>query len=78
MLAINVEPGVVAFYEGENTFDEVHRGLIEEGFWLLSLNLQNHSRIKQSTRKALSDKFDQQQIPPIQFDQLPGSPIVVC
>ena len=31
-----------------------------------------------STRKALSDKFDQQQIPPIQFDQLPGSPIVVC
>jgi Methyltransferase FkbM domain len=69
MLAIDVEPGILAFYHGENTFDEVHKALIEEGFWLSSLNFQSFPRILQSTRKTLANQLDQQQI-----ERLPGSP----
>ncbi len=69
MLAIDVEPGILAFYHGENTFDEVHKALIEEGFWLSSVNFQSFPRILQSTRKTLSSQLDQQQI-----ERLPGSP----
>ncbi|MEG4944356.1 FkbM family methyltransferase [Microcoleus sp. F4-D5] len=69
MLAIDVEPGIIAFYNGENTFDRVHKALIEEGFWLSSLNFQSFPRVMQSTRKALSSQLDQQQI-----ERLPGSP----
>ncbi|MBE9183336.1 FkbM family methyltransferase [Microcoleus sp. LEGE 07076] len=69
ILAIDVEPGILAFYEGENTFDLVHKSLIEEGFWLSSVNFQSFPRVMQSTRKALSSQLDRQQI-----ERLPGSP----
>lgn len=69
MLAIDVEPGILAFYDGENTFDQVHKALIEEGFWLSSVNFQSFPRVMQSTRKALSTQLEQQQI-----ERLPGSP----
>ena len=76
MLAIDIEPGVVPFYEGENTFDETHRALLDEGFWLSNIKLQNDGfpRIKQSTRKALADKLLTPQNRPINFEQLPVSP----
>ncbi|ELR97153.1 FkbM family methyltransferase [Gloeocapsa sp. PCC 73106] len=69
ILAIDIEPGIVPFYEGENTFDETHKALVEEGFWLADIKLQNDGfpRINQSTRKVLADKQ-------LNFDLLPVSP----
>jgi hypothetical protein len=60
---------MLPLYDGENTFDLVHKALTEEGFWLSSLNFQSFPRVIQSTRKALSSQFDQQHI-----EGLPGSP----
>lgn len=76
ILAIDIEPGIVPFYKGENTFDETHRALSNEGFWLSSIKLQNGGfpRIKQSTRQALSDKLLPPQQQPIDFESLPVSP----
>ncbi len=76
ILAIDIEPGVSPFYEGENTFDESHRALLNEGFWLSSIKLQNGGfpRVQQSTRQALSSQLLQPQNQPINFEQLPVSP----
>lgn len=75
MLAIDIEPGILPFYKGENTFDETQKALLENGFWLAGLKLQNDGfpRIKQSTRTTLAGK----QLPdgaPIDFENLPVSP----
>lgn len=76
ILAIDIEPGVVAFYEGENTFAESHQALLDEGFWLASLQLQNggFARIYQSTRRALADYRLSPDQEPIDFMGLPVSP----
>jgi hypothetical protein len=77
ILAVDVEPGLIPFYEGENTFDQTHKALIQEGFWLANLNVQNFPRIKQSTRKTLWDNVQQQHAQLIDFERLPGSPTAI-
>ncbi|MGA7932672.1 MAG: FkbM family methyltransferase [Kovacikia sp.] len=78
LLAVDIEPGFIPFYEGENTFDEAHKALLEEGFWLANLSVQNFPRIMQSTRNRLSGKVGQfQNKQPINFDLLPGSPTAI-
>ncbi len=77
VLAIDVEPGLIPFYEEENTFDQTHKTLIQEGFWLSNLNVQNFPRIMQRTRKALIDKVLQQHPQLVDFDRLPGSPTAI-
>lgn len=76
ILAIDIEPGVSPFYEGENTFAESHRALLQEGFWLSSIKLQNGGfpRVRQSTRQALSGQLLQPHNQPIDFEKLPVSP----
>ncbi len=76
ILAIDIEPGVIPFYEGENTFSESHQALLDEGFWLASLQLQNggFARIHQSTRQALADYRLPPDQEPIDFMGLPVSP----
>lgn len=76
ILAIDIEPGVAPFYEGENTFAESHSALLTEGFWLSSIKLQNGGfpRVQQSTRQALAGQLLPPQNQPIDFEQLPVSP----
>ncbi|MGF1491058.1 MAG: FkbM family methyltransferase [Microcoleaceae cyanobacterium] len=76
MLAIDIEPGVVPFYQGENTFDETHSALLKQGFWLSDIQLQNGGfpRIKQSTRQKLANRQLQPQNQAINFEALPVSP----
>jgi hypothetical protein len=77
ILAIDVEPGLIPFYEGENTFDQTHRALMQEGFWLANLNVQSFPRIRQSTRKTLRDNAQQQYSQLVDFERLPGSPTAI-
>jgi len=70
MLALDVEPGVVDFYDGENTFDSAHTKLLNEGFWLSGIQPHLYPRSEQSTRKQLEDRG-------IDFSQLPGSPTAI-
>lgn len=55
LLALDIEPGFVDFYEGENTFAEAHQALIADGFWLSRLEPQAYPRVSRATRRALAD-----------------------
>lgn len=72
LLAIDVEPGVLPFYEGENTFDEVHRALVADGFWLSRLELQRYVRVERATRRSLAALGRSDALEAIAH--LPGSP----
>jgi hypothetical protein len=53
MLALDMEPGLLDAYEGEDLFPEVHRTLRSEGFWLSDLQLRGTVRVAKSTVQHL-------------------------
>lgn len=46
LMAIDAEPGFDQYYEGEDTFGELHRELVERGFWLADLELTTAVRLR--------------------------------
>jgi len=46
LLCLEVEPGFEQFYEGEETFVELHDRLTKSGFWLATLNVQAFPRVR--------------------------------
>lgn len=54
ILAVDVEPGVTAFYHGENTATELHKHMLEKGFWLADLTSQRFPRLSVETIRQLS------------------------
>lgn len=72
LLAIDVEPGFLDFYEGENTFVEAHRVLVADGFWLSRLDLQTCPRVTRATRTALVEAGDQEALDAL--TRVAGSP----
>ena len=55
ILAVDLEPGLIHAYEGEDLFVETHRALTFEGFWLSRLPVHGSVRIGDAARKALPD-----------------------
>ncbi len=53
VLAIDVEPGLIDAYEGEDLFVDVHRELCREGFWLSNLNVGGAVRFSTAALEAL-------------------------
>lgn len=45
ILAIDIEPGLIDAYIGEDLFIDAHRQLIKDGFWLSNLNVKGSTRI---------------------------------
>ncbi len=45
ILAIDIEPGLIDAYIGEDLFIDAHRQLIKDGFWLSNLNVKGSARI---------------------------------
>ena len=45
LLAVDIEPGVTAFYHDENRFSETHEFMLSRGFWLADLSQQKFPRI---------------------------------
>jgi hypothetical protein len=54
VLAIDVEPGLIDAYVGEDLFVDTHRGITREGFWLSNLEVQGAVRLRRETYYALS------------------------
>ena len=67
-MAVDIEPGVIDFYHGENTMDQAHARMVQDGFWLAGSNMQLFPRVSKHTRTVLAGEgFD--------FMKLPGCPI---
>ena len=55
ILAIDIEPGLIDAYEGEDLFVDVHKRLTQEGFWLSTLNVGDAVRMRKSSLAYLSE-----------------------
>jgi len=53
VLCVEVEPGLIAGYKGEDVFIDAHRELVAQGFWLSDANLCGLPRIRQSSMQRL-------------------------
>ncbi|MES2692500.1 MAG: FkbM family methyltransferase [Verrucomicrobiota bacterium] len=70
LLVVDVEPGVVPFYTGENTVAQIHAKMLELGFWLADLNQQRFPRLSRDAVKAL-------QLGAKDIAMLPGNPFAL-
>ncbi len=53
VLAVDIEPGFIDAYLGEDLFVEAHKGLVQQGFWLSNLKVFGEVRLKNSTLDKL-------------------------
>lgn len=53
LLVVDVEPGVTAFYHGENSVTALHEHMLKNGFWLADLSPQRFPRLSVATIEAL-------------------------
>lgn len=53
LMCVDVEPGIDAFYHGEDTFDAVHGLMRSSGFWLASLQSIDAARISRDAFGAI-------------------------
>lgn len=54
VLAVDMEPGLIDAYHGEDLFVDVHRDLVRQGFWLSALDVQGAVRMRRTTLAALA------------------------
>jgi FkbM family methyltransferase len=52
LLCVDAEPGIDAWYEGEDTFAELHGEMVARGFWLADLALTTATRLRPATFAA--------------------------
>ena len=57
VLALDVEPGLIDAYEGEDLFVDTHRTLCSEGFWLSNLKVLGSVRARPSTLQDISRRY---------------------
>jgi len=53
VMAVDAEPGIDPYYEGEDTFGDLHRWMVERGFWLADLELTEAVRLRAGTCEAM-------------------------
>ncbi len=51
LLALDIEPGLIDAYEGEDHFVEAHETIMAQGYWLANLEVCGTVRMRQSTLK---------------------------
>lgn len=54
VLAIDIEPGLIDAYIGEDLFTDAHKALTERGFWLSNLDVCGTIRMKSATVKDVT------------------------
>ncbi len=52
IMAVDAEPGFDPHYEGEDTFGDLHRWMVEQGFWLSDIELTRAVRLRRETFDA--------------------------
>jgi hypothetical protein len=55
ILAVDIEPGLIDAYVGEDLFIKVHEDLVKQGFWLSNANIKGSIRLKKSSLDNLKD-----------------------
>lgn len=59
ILVVDMEPGLMDAYVGEDLFVDAHRDLTQNGFWLSNLDVHGAVRIRKTTlRKAMASNKD--------------------
>jgi hypothetical protein len=53
VLAIDIEPGLIDAYIGEDLFVDAHRELTQSGFWLSDLKVHNVVKLRNSTLREM-------------------------
>jgi hypothetical protein len=56
LLALDIEPGLVDAYKGEDLFVDAHRELTGNGFWLSNLNVRGAVRIRRESLEEAGQK----------------------
>jgi FkbM family methyltransferase len=54
VLALDIEPGLINAYKGEDLFVEAHKELTHSGFWLSSIEIHGAIRMRRSTLEYLA------------------------
>ncbi|HLH29736.1 MAG TPA: FkbM family methyltransferase [Terriglobia bacterium] len=54
VLALDVEPGLIDAYKGEDLFVDTHAALLKEGFWLADANIGTAVRVRESSLKMVT------------------------
>lgn len=49
VLAVDVEPGIIDAYKGEDKFCDTHNALVQDGFWLESMNVRGSVRMSRES-----------------------------
>lgn len=65
VLAVDIEPGLIDAYVGEDLFVDAHRNLTGNGFWLSNLKVCGMPRMKRSTLQKVShgrEHLDEEQV----------------
>src|SRR3989475_7542374 len=53
VLALDLEPGLIDAYVGEDLFVDAHKQLLKSGFWLSNLEVQGTVKMRSSTLRRL-------------------------
>ncbi len=53
VLALDMEPGLIDAYEGEDLFVDAHKQLLRSGFWLSNLEVQGTVKMRRATLSRL-------------------------
>lgn len=56
VLAVDIEPGLIDAYRGEDLFVTAHADIVRQGFWLSNLRVQGALRMRQSTLSWLRSR----------------------
>ncbi len=73
ILAVDIEPGLMPAYNGEDYFTQAHESLIDQGFWLSDINIGSCPRIHQNSVNKIY-KQKKPDVMQICICALPGSP----
>jgi hypothetical protein len=58
VLAVDVEPGLMDAYRGEDLFSEVHEEMVGSGFWLSDLHVKGAVRLRVTTAREVPGGAD--------------------
>lgn len=56
LMAVDIEPGLMDAYRGEDPFVDAHRALLAEGFWLSWMDVRGTVRMRRSSLAVLQDR----------------------
>lgn len=74
MLVCDVEPGLYHHYEASDLFGSLHDFMVENGFWLAELAIQNQPRISQIRYSELMDHLESDRLRALMSASMKRSP----